>query len=230
MTGDEYTTVVNNEAKILVGIVVATILILIVGIWAVSRGSSTPNTEEENKIVEIDYSKGQKIGSDSAKIKLVEFADLQCPACASAQSSVKEIVARNASNPDFQFIYRHYPLPLHKHAKLAANFAEIAGTQGRFFDAVQWLYETQGQWESLGDPTDYFATKAADFGLDTQKVKDDLKGQIFSDRINDDVREGTVVGVNSTPTFFVNGKKLKFNSIAEIRSGIEAALEEAKNK
>src|SRR3990167_1861677 len=98
----------SRETKIL-GAVLICSLALIVGA-ALLLGKSENNTSgESSRVFNIDYSKGQKIGSGSAKVKLVEFSDFQCPACKAAEPAIKQTLLKYPN--DLQFIYRHFPLP-----------------------------------------------------------------------------------------------------------------------
>lgn len=85
-----------------------------------------------------------KISTPSAKVTLVEFSDLQCPACAQAHPVVKQILEENKGN--INFVYRHFPLSQHKNARIAAEAAEAAGEQGKFFEMVSKLFENQNKW------------------------------------------------------------------------------------
>lgn len=213
----------KNETKILIGIMVAVLVLLIGGVFFLSMGS--PKVESidgaSNTVYKIDYSKGHKIGSDSAKARLVEFSDFQCPACKGAEPFVKEILAKN--NPNLQFIYRNYPLAQHSNAKAAANAAEEAATQGKFWEMHDKLFETQTQWESLPNPSDFFAKIATELGLDGAKVKEATEKQKYSSLIQDDLNDGNTAALNATPTFYLNGKKLEVSSFQGIVDAIDAA-------
>src|SRR3972149_7798295 len=104
----------TTETKWLGVILIITVVLLFGGVFLLSRGQSSKAIEGTN-VSQIDYSKGQKVGSDSAKVKVVEFSDFQCPACLAAEPYVKKL---RADYPDqVQFIYRHFPLPQHTYGK-----------------------------------------------------------------------------------------------------------------
>ncbi len=205
----------KTETKILSSILIITVALFLGGIYFLSKTTST-NPPKETKILQINYSKGQKIGSDSAKVKLVEFSDLQCPACLAAEPTLRAI---RDSNPQVQLIYRHFPLPQHSHGKQAANLAEAAAEQGKFWQMHDILFETQNQWSTLLDATAFFNDLVKQLGLDEVRFKAALESKTLKSKIDDDIAEAQTLGVNSTPTFFINGQKLnlqRFNDLVTI--------------
>lgn len=211
----------RTETKLLGGILIASLVLIIGAVLFLGKGSNPTTTS--NTTVNIDYSKGQKIGKEGAKVKLVEFSDLQCPACKAAESAVKGVIEKNKNN-NFQFIYRHFPLTQHIHSKKAANFAEYAATQGKFWEIHDKLFETQEAWSTLSDPSDFFADLGSQIGLDKDKIKEAISKNTFDQKINDDLTDGNVAGVDATPTFYLNGKKLKLQNFNELDNAISQEL------
>lgn len=210
----------KTETKILGAILIITAVIFFVGIFFLGRQSSSTGSQQE--AVQIDYTKGQKIGSDSARVKLVEFSDFECPACSAAEPFVKKLLV---SYPDqLQFIYRHFPLPQHKFGRPAATLAETAGEQGKFWEMHDKLFETQSQWSGLSDPTVFFLGLARELNLDEEKVKQQLTEDSFKSKINEDIAEGQRLGVNATPTFFLNGRKLILKTFEDLNTDVAAEL------
>lgn len=198
----------SSDNKILVVIVAVTLVILVFGIFMLGKSAGSKPTVDE-AVVAIDYSKGQKVGSDSAKVRLVEFSDFQCPACRVAFPEVDALIKSNLDN--FQFIYRHFPLSQHKHSRKAAILAEYAGTKGKFFEISAKLFETQPQWEGLADPDEFFGELAVGVGLDKVEAITAIKESQRLDVIMADLNEGSQVGVDATPTFYLNGRKLNLS-------------------
>ncbi len=135
----------TNEVKTLASIGVITILIIVGAVFFLGRGSQTTPSDEvlvDQKFLQRDDS--YSIGSPSAKVKLVEFGDYQCPACASAEPIMKVMIA--TYKDQLQFVFRNFPLTQHKNAKLAALVAEAAGQQGKFWEMYDALYENQTEW------------------------------------------------------------------------------------
>ncbi|MBI2196363.1 thioredoxin domain-containing protein [Candidatus Daviesbacteria bacterium] len=214
----------KTETKILGAILIGTLVLLVGGILLLSRGNSGPAGIEGASVSQIDYSKGQKIGSDSAKVKLVEFSDFQCPACAAAEPSVRSI---RISYPDqVQFIYRHFPLPQHAFGRVAAAYAEAAGEQGKFWEMHERLFETQSEWSGLSkkEAAEFFLKITGDLGLDENKIKEQVNGNTIQAKIDSDLVEGRNLGVNSTPTFFLNGRKLTLQRFEDLNTAVSNAL------
>lgn len=217
----------KTETKFLGIILIVTLVLLFGGIFLFSRNqqSSPPANIEGSNVAQIDYSKGEKIGSDSAKVKLVEFSDLECPACLEAEPTVKKV--RSTYSPDqMQFIYRHFPLTQHIHSRQVATLAEAAAQQGKFWEMHDKLFETQTQWTGMNkdDATKFFLDLAKQMGLDENKVKQQLESDAFKATIDDDIAEGQRLGINATPTFFVNGHKLDLQSWGDLNTAVAQEL------
>lgn len=212
----------KTETKVLTLILVFSAIMLFAAVFFLSRSTIPQKTADSNQVYDINYTKGQKIGSESAKLKLVEFSDFQCPACRAAEPFVKKI--RDEKSDQVQVIYRHFPLAQHAHAREAANFAEYAATEGKFWQLHDRLFETQSAWEKLPDVTEYFIEIGKEFGLDGQKIKDSIQKSVYNQKINEDISEGSLINVNATPTFYLNGKKLNIENFSEINNLIDQEL------
>lgn len=212
----------TTETKVLGIILIITALLLFGGIFLFSRSQSSSQSVKGTAVLQIDYTKGQKIGSSSAKVNLVEFSDFECPACKSVEPIIKQVLERFPN--DLQFIYRHFPLPQHKNARAAAVLAEQAGEEGKFWQMHDLIFETQEKWSNLNDPMEFFLDLAEQLNLDRDQVKNALSEKIFDDFINQDIVDGQNLGVNSTPTFFLNGKKLSLVSFDDLIAAVESEL------
>lgn len=195
----------SSEMKALLGIGAATILILIGGVFVMSKSAPTTKTPTSQKVDKAILIKKDSyaVGNPKSKVAVVEFADFQCPACASAQPVAKRIIEDYTGKVYFQF--RHYPLPQHRNAKLSAYVAEAAGVQGKFWEMHDMLYENQDEWGESNKPMEFFESYATKLKLDIEKLKEQIKKEDISKKIDRDIQDGGVAGVNSTPTFFVNG-------------------------
>ncbi len=211
----------KTETKILIGVLIFSLLLMFGAVMLLNR----PNKPTaSSQILQIDYSKGQKIGSDSAKVKLIEFSDFQCPACLAYEPTVKTIVDENKANPDFQYIYRHFPLKQHVHSREAANLAEYAASQNKFWQMHDKLFETQEKWAILPEVGDYFADLGKQVGLDEVGVREAVKNSLFNAQINEDIAEGGRLGLQATPTFYLNGRVLNLKSVADLKVEVDAQL------
>lgn len=214
----------KTETKFLGIILVLTLVLLFGGIFLLSRNQSSSDNIQGKNVVQIDYSKGQKIGSDSAKVKVVEFSDLECPACLAVEPNVQKL--RSDYPQQVQLIYRHFPLPQHVHSRQVATLAEAAGQQGKFWEMHDKLFETQTQWTSMSkdEATAFFLGLSKQLGLDENKIKQELESDAYAAKIDADIAEGQRLGVNSTPTFFVNGRKLNLRTFDELNTAVAQEL------
>lgn len=213
----------KNETKWLGMILISTLILLFGGVFLLTRGNSSKAVAGAT-ISQIDYSKGQKIGSDSAKVKVVEFSDFQCPACQVAEPFVKKL---RVTYPDqVQLIYRYLPIPNHLYGKQTAYLAEASGEQGKFWEMHDKLFETQAQWSTLSetDATAFFLSIAKELGLDENKIRQALEENTLKSKIDDDIAEAERLDVRSTPTFFVNGRKLTLKSFDDLNIAVAEEL------
>lgn len=160
-------------------------------------------------------------GNLNAKVTLVEFSDFECPACATFDPYVKQVA--NEFKDDLKVAYRHFPLPQHTKARLAAQASMAAAEQGKFWEYGEKLFENQSNLDE-SDLIGY----AQGFGLDLEKFKSDMTSQKIKDYISQDLSVGSRYGVSSTPTFYLNGKKLVLTSFADLRNKVDEAITEAK--
>ncbi|MBI2600426.1 thioredoxin domain-containing protein [Candidatus Daviesbacteria bacterium] len=195
----------TQEVKILIGIGAATLIILFGAVFLLGRNSEQPSkqvTRPELLVREDSF----KIATDSAKVTFVEFADFQCPACRAAHPLVTQFIAEYRGR--MNYVYRHFPLPAHKNAPIAAEAAEAAGDQGKFFEMADKLYQNQLEWETAESPLEVFISYAQALSLDTDKFKQAVESNVYEDKINKDKEDGISLGVNATPTFFIDGEKV----------------------
>jgi hypothetical protein len=138
-------------------------------------------------------------GSLTATVTLVEYGDYECPYCDLAYPVVKEI--QRQLGPNLCFVFRHFPVaPLHLHAWHAAEAAEAAAAQGKFWHMHDMLFEHQ---DALDD--EHLLHYAAALGLDTERFKWELRNHVFAHRVSEDAESGRHSRVSGTPTFFING-------------------------
>lgn len=195
----------NPQAKFLTAIVAITIAIIAGAVIILGKSGTAQKAVLGTADEKILYSNVvNSIGDPNAKVKIVEFADFQCPACAAAHPVVKKILEDNKDK--VYFVYRHYPLSFHKNAKPAANAAETAARQGKFFEMADLLYQNQKEWQEASKPEEFFSGYAKQLGLDAEKFTKDLNENYPS--IEKDVFDANALGVNATPTFFINGQKI----------------------
>ncbi|HUG15146.1 MAG TPA: Na+/H+ antiporter NhaA, partial [Thermomicrobiales bacterium] len=140
-------------------------------------------------------------GPVAAPVVLVEYGDLECPFCARAEPTLRQLF--NDFDDDLSFVFRHYLLTdVHPHAEIAAEATEAAAAQGAFWEMHDTLFANQHALE-LADLLRY----AADLGLDTERFADDLRERRHAPRVAEHAASGDRSGVSGTPTFFINGHR-----------------------
>jgi protein-disulfide isomerase len=138
-------------------------------------------------------------GSSYASIRLLEYADFECPYCAQAAPVVREL--EQELGAQLCYAFRNFPLSMHPHSFIAASAAEAAGAQDQFWQMHDLLFENQDALE----PADLIGY-AESLGLDIQRFVLEAKQGIHRDRVTEDLRAGERAGVNGTPAFFLNGE------------------------
>jgi diadenylate cyclase len=157
-------------------------------------------------------------GAATAPVTLVEYGDFECPYCGRMYPVVKEL--RKRAGDRLRVVFRHFPLDsVHPHARRAAEAAEAAAAQGRFWEMHDLLFENQ---DDLDDEA--LRRYAARLGLDMARFEDDLAERRHAPRVREDRLDGERTGVEGTPTFFINGARYEGSLDLE---GMLAAVEEA---
>ena len=206
----------SKESKIILlitGLIVAGVAILITFVNANQMDPAAIMAQ----IVQED---SHKVGT--GEVQVVEFGDFQCPACAQAHPDVQKL--KEEFEDDITFVFRNFPLPGHANARAAAEAAEAAGDQGKYWEMHNMLFSAQSQWSSLADPTSIFVQYAEALKLDKEKFTEDITNEVNKERISEDQSDGYAVGVSGTPTFFINGKQQTSFDYETLKTAIEAEL------
>ena len=191
--------------------------------WQVYQYFTAPLPEQAVEPIEVAES-DNVLGSRDAEVVLIEFADFQCPACQAYAPLVEQL--HEDFGDELLIVYRNFPLTsIHKNALPAAIAAEAAGEQDKFWEMSKLLYEKQSEWSDEVNPRDTFISYAQDLGLDIEQYESDLDSGEIADKVNADILSGNKLSVNSTPTFYLNGRKLgNIRSYEDFRSAVEAEM------
>ncbi len=138
------------------------------------------------------------LGPESAKVILFQYGDFECPTCAQAYPAVKMLMKKFEHR--LRFVFRHFPLTAHPNAEPAAETAEAAGAQGKFWPMHDMLYENQHHLKAK-DLRRY----AERLELDLERYDYEIGDQVYRQRVNEHVDSGKRSGVRSMPAFFLNG-------------------------
>lgn len=217
----------------------AVVVALLVGLVVWTKASN-PTVEigdiDANAIIAANEQNGNiadhTLGNVESKVVFIEYGDFQCPSCAGAHPQVKSLM--DEYNDKIVFIFRNFPITqIHPNARAAAAAAEAAGLQGKYWEMHDALFEGQGVWGTLdtNQRTEFFTGYAKELKLDVDKFSTDFASANVGKKVSFDQALGTKIGVNSTPTFFINGKKIEGDAAGNFvrgdSSGVKKLLDEA---
>jgi len=205
----------NKSLYLIIGVIV--LFVVFLGAAAYYKNSSSNDLPIPGpEIVASDWTRG------TGKVILMEFSDFQCPACRAYFPIVEQLMAEEGNN--VTFVYRHFPLPQHGNALPAARAAEAAGKQGKFWPMYEKIFSTQDTWAEASDSPSIFRGYAEEFALDLSKYDLDANDSNTKAKVLNDYKSGINMKVEGTPTFFLNGQKIKNpENLEEFKLAIMAA-------
>ncbi len=220
----------KKETKMIVGTVVTIGALLGVGSFWMQKNSFAPKTEAktttqsnpsvlswESRLIK---SHNPRKGSDMAKVKIVEFLDPECESCAAFHPTLKQLMQEYPQ--DVQLIVRY--MIYHGNSKPAAIAAEAAGRQGKHSEMLDLLF-TRKEWtHQTSSQILKFEGFAKEIGLNIEKFRSDMQDPELAKNVTSDFEEGPSLGVQGTPTFFVNGQQVQELSYQAMHSKIEEEL------
>jgi len=213
----------TTEIKTMIGLVLVCVAILAGGAYFYQNNSGALPTVLESNQEALVREDSIKIKAENEKLVVVEFADFQCPACAAVAPYVKQLA--DEYKDEVTFVFRDFPLTnIHRNAVKSAQMARIANEQGKYMEMSEKLYSNQSEWGSASNPSDFFLRYAQEIGMNTDGLKEKLDSDIYRDQINADVRDADLLGVNSTPTFFVGNTIIRTANYQQVREAIDAQL------
>jgi protein-disulfide isomerase len=217
---------------IIIGVVLAGVIAAVVLMSRQSAGNSAPaqnaaasQTQTPRMSPQPGASSPFAKGNASSRVTLEEFSDFQCPACSGLEPGLKRVM--KDYDDRVRFVFRNYPLQMHKYAFIAARAAEAGGLQGKFWEMHDMLYDNQKEWSESMEPRVQFDSYATRLGLDVQRFKADMERQELAERVKADLLRGNSLGVKGTPTVFINGREIvpgRLVTEEDLRRELEAAL------
>jgi protein-disulfide isomerase len=190
-------------------IILGVAILGLVGIFIISGGKASNNTSGEFAFTE-PYTNQQSHDNTTGagnKVTIVEYADFQCPYCASYAPLLDQVKAQYGD--DVKVIFRHFPIPTsHPQSMAAHRAAQAASKQGKFWEMHDKLFTNQQTWSGNSSAATIFETYAEEMGLNMDQFKTDVASDNVLEKINSDTDSGRSLGVNATPTFFINGQKV----------------------
>jgi protein-disulfide isomerase len=203
----------TSESKVLLGILASTAIIITIAIVAFTKPA--PTLTREDLIPSTSHTKG----NPQANVYLVEFSDYQCSACKAVKPIVDQLT--ETYKDKLLFAYRHYPLDQHPHSQQVAEIAEAAGAQGKFWEMSDLLFAHQDTFAE-SDISDF----AKQLGIDESEIAKAISSGTYKQRVLDDKAAGDRLGINATPTFYLNGKKLELTSFEDLAQTVKQAVEQ----
>lgn len=201
----------EKEHKILIGLVIANLVISLITLNQVfslqGTGLNAPTPaekpQEPEKPIQVSLDNDPMLGNKDAKVTIVEFSDFQCPYCGRFYVQTESQLKKDyIDTGKVNFVYRDFPLGFHPNAEPAAEAAECANEQGKFWEMHNKIFENQ---ESMS--TESYKQWAKDLGLDTNKFNSCFDSQKYKDEVKKDEADGEKYRVSGTPTFFIGNPK-----------------------
>ncbi len=198
----------RRNKRLWTGGIIAVIALLIIS-FLVSR-SGDPIDETAFANLKVDDLTAREKGNLESDIRLIEYSDFQCPACKNAAPIIASLIQEFGDQ--FALEYRHYPLrTIHPNAQLAAQAAEAAGKQGKFWEMHDLLFEKQSEWSQSFNPERYFRNYANDLDLNEDRFRFDLRSDEIKDLVNAHYDEAQTLGIPGTPGFVYNGEVISLD-------------------
>ncbi|QWC85712.1 DsbA family protein [Nocardioidaceae bacterium] len=161
----------------------------------------------------------------SSDVTFVEFLDFECEACRAAYPIVEDLRQKYAG--EVTFVIRYFPLPGHFNSERAARAVESAARQGELEAMYSKMYETQESWGEAQEPHDeLFRSFAEEIGLDMEQYDADYASEEVADRVARDLEDGTTLGVQGTPTFYLDGELFQPETVDDFSAALDEALAE----
>jgi len=203
-------------------ITLAAVVVLGIGgiVYALNQRAAAPAGDAET--IRSDTHVLDEGGADA--VTVVEFLDFECPSCGAFYPIVEDL--REKYDGEITYAVRYFPLPGHVNSTQAALAAEAAAQQGRFEDMYDALFTTQSQWgmKVTEESPELFRAFAEEIGLDMAAYDAAVADPATLERVRSDKADGEALGVQSTPTFFVDGEMLRLQDWGDLEAAIEKAV------
>ncbi len=184
--------------------------------YAARRKPVPPTEGAPGPLAAADAFRGFTLGSDSAPIEVTEYSDFECPFCAEFAAVQMPVVREQLiATGRVRWRYRDFPLPSHQYSRYAALATQCAGEQGKFWEMHDQLF-FHHQWAQTGkNPAGLFRDFARAAGVDLDRYNACMDSQRYAARVEASRQEGETLGVNGTPTFFVNGRRFQGHATSD---------------
>lgn len=214
-----------QNLKLLIGVIGGTLVVVFAMAYLFTSQEDTGPQQANLALVEGDVRHAQVAQSvaeadteatssdNTVAVRIVEFSDFQCPACRATSPLVKDVIEQYPGQ--VELVYRHFPLEtIHPHARLAAIASEVAAQEGQFWEYHDILFANQPEWSEASDPTEMFVGYAQEIGIDTDEFAAKLQESSYDDLVEADVLDGFALGIQGTPTIYVNGYQVNATELS----------------
>jgi protein-disulfide isomerase len=204
--------------------VLAILVLLAIGLVQSAQSRSSSASDPSGPAASAVGDDSHRLDSvPGSAVTVVEFLDFECESCAAAYPMVQSVREQFAGQ--ITFVVRYFPIPSHHNSTNAAIAVEAAAGQGRFEQMYSRMFETQSEWgEQQESRAPLFRQFAEEIGLDMELYDDAVADPATAERVASDFDDGRELGVQSTPSFFVNDRLLRLTSFDDLRIAIEAEL------
>jgi protein-disulfide isomerase len=185
---------------------IGAVIIILIGlmIWGVGSTSGINPPFEAGAVHPLD----NVMGNATSSVVIIEYSDFECPACRTYYGVMKQLMVEFGSK--VAFVYRDFPLvEIHANAEFAAEAAQAAGKQGKFWEMHDLLFEKQDEWASVNNPESMFESYATLLGISIEKFKTDINSKEVIDFVRAERASAIKLKLSGTPTFFVNGQQIQ---------------------
>ena len=213
----------STNVRISTALVATFVIAIAVFLGLSGRGADTSNAGGDRDPTVVRENSHRLSTAPDGRVTLVEFLDFECESCLEAYPFVEQL--REQYDGRVTFVARYFPMPGHANGENAAVAVEAAAQQGRFEDMYHRMYETQAEWgERQDSQATLFRSFASEVGLDMDAYDAAVADPATLDRVLQDREDGLALGVEGTPTFFLNGEKVEVDTTDEFVELIDAAL------
>lgn len=183
------------------GASLALVILMAMGLSKLSNGGGETKVPPEELVADSRWEKT----TGETKVTVVEFSDIQCPACKASEPIANELRMTGG----VRFVYHHFPLvTIHKNAWKGARALEAAKMENKGWEMMSLMFDKQEEWSDLGNPDNKFVEYAKMVGLDEKEFEEKYKGKETDEAVGSDTALGNRLKLSGTPTFFVNGEQV----------------------
>lgn len=217
----------SSKVFVFVGLIIVAVVVVAALYYLTQSSGSLPDVSEDTPAFPAELDRyGISVGPDDAEVVVREFADYQCPGCASFAEASQKLKAEYVEPGKVRFVFFDLPLRQHNHAMKAAMAARCAGDQDQYWPMHDRLFAEQTSWEVSDNPGERFSGYADDLGLDTRRFNGCMESELHREAIEDSRQVAVQLKIASTPTVLVNNIPLNSPHWAQLSAVVERELQE----